>query len=145
MMLRTVLNKFRTQHTTKYQLYGYLLPISQTMQVGWTRYTGPFWVYKDELISHALLWTPVHGYTSACWPWMTYKHQFCADTVWGLEDLLGGINDRDRWKKRVNLMLKVISTLRSSAYLSLFYILNAFNAWEWGHRKQKNINGQLDI
>ena len=57
-MLRTILNKSWRQHLTKHQLHGHLPPITKTIQVRRTRYTGHCWRSKDELISDVLLWTP---------------------------------------------------------------------------------------
>ena len=39
-MLRAILNKPWRQHPTRYQLYGYLLPITKTIQVRQTREAG---------------------------------------------------------------------------------------------------------
>ena len=71
-MLQAILNKSWRQHPTKQQLYGYLPPITKTIQVRWTRYAGHCWRSKDELISDILLWTPSHGWAKAGWPARTY-------------------------------------------------------------------------
>ena len=63
-ILHAILNKSWKQHPKKQQLYGHLLPISQTIQVRWARQTGRCWWSKEELISNILLWTPTHGHTS---------------------------------------------------------------------------------
>ena len=39
-------------------------------------------------------------WTSVGWPARTYLHQLCADTGCSLEDLLGAMDDRDRWRER---------------------------------------------
>ena len=57
-MLRAILNKSLRQHSTKHQLYGYLPPITKTIQVRRTRHAGHCWRSRDELISDVLLWTP---------------------------------------------------------------------------------------
>ena len=57
-MLRAILNKSWRQHPTKRQLYGYLPPITKTIQVRRTRHAGHCWRSWDELISDVLLWTP---------------------------------------------------------------------------------------
>ena len=57
-MLRAILNKSWRQHSTKYQLYGHLPPITKTIQVRRTRHAGHCWRSRDELISDVLLWTP---------------------------------------------------------------------------------------
>ena len=56
-MLRAILKKSWTQHPTKQQLYGHLLPITKSIKVRWTRHC---WRSRDELISDVLLWTPPH-------------------------------------------------------------------------------------
>ena len=57
-MLRAILNKSWRQHPTRHQLYGYLPPITKTIQVRRTRYAGHCWRSRDELISDVLLWSP---------------------------------------------------------------------------------------
>ena len=57
-MLRAILNKSWRQHPTRQQLYGYLPPITKTIQIRRTRYVGHCWRSRDELISDVLLWTP---------------------------------------------------------------------------------------
>ena len=59
-MLRGILNKSLRQHPTKQQLYGYLAPITKTIQVRRTKYAGHCWRSGGELISDVLLWTPSH-------------------------------------------------------------------------------------
>ena len=54
-MLRAILNKFWKQHPIKQQLYGYLLPISKTIQIKQTRHVGHCRRNKDELINGSLL------------------------------------------------------------------------------------------
>ena len=53
-----ILNKSRKQHPTKQQLYGYLVLISKTIQIRWTRHMGHCRRSKDKLIYDILLWTP---------------------------------------------------------------------------------------
>ena len=57
-MLRAILNNSWRQHPTKHQLYGYLPPITKTIQVRRARHAGHCWRSRDELISDVLLWTP---------------------------------------------------------------------------------------
>ena len=40
-------------------------------------------------------------HASTCWPTSKNLHQLCMDTGCSLEDLLGAIEDRDGWSKRV--------------------------------------------
>ena len=75
-MLHVVLNKPWKQHPTKQQLTGYLLLISQTIQIRWARHAGQCWgsvVYNTYTNTGRLFrfgyerfinsWTPVHGDT----------------------------------------------------------------------------------
>ena len=100
-MLRAILNKSWRQHPTKQQLYGYLLPITKTIQVRWIRHVGHCWRSRDELTSNIPLWTPSHGWAKAGRPVRTYIQQLCANTGHSLEDLLGAMDDRDCWQERV--------------------------------------------
>ena len=59
-MLCAVLNKSWKQHFTKQQLCDHLPPISQTIQVKWTKYTGNYWGSWEKLISKILQWAPTH-------------------------------------------------------------------------------------
>ena len=53
-MLRAILNKSWRQHSTKPQLYGHLLPITNTIKVTQTRHAGHCWRNRDEFISDVL-------------------------------------------------------------------------------------------
>ena len=53
------------QNSTKQQLYGYLPPITKTIQVRRIRHEGHCCTGGDELISDVLLWTPLHGRSKA--------------------------------------------------------------------------------
>ena len=96
-MLRAILNKSWRQHHTRHQLYGYLPPITKTIQVRSTRHAGHCWRSKDELISDVLLWTPTYDQAKAGWPDRTYIQQLCEDTGCSPEDLPEVMND---WEKR---------------------------------------------
>ena len=100
-MLWAILNKSWRQHPTKHQLYGHLPPITKTIQVRWTRYTGHCWRSRDELISDVLLWTPIYGWAKAGWPARTYVQQLCEDTGCSPEELPEAMNDREEWWERV--------------------------------------------
>ena len=100
-MLRAILNKSWRQHLTKQQLYGHLKPVKKTIQVRRTRHAGYCWRSRDELISDILLWTPSHGRAKARRPARTYIKQLFADTGCCLADLLGAMDDREGWRKRV--------------------------------------------
>ena len=79
-ILRAILNKSWRQHPTKQQLYGYLTPITKTIQVRRTRHAGHCWRSRDELMSDILLWSPSHGRAKTGRPARTYIQQFRADT-----------------------------------------------------------------
>ena len=99
-LLRAILNKSRGQQPTKQQLYGHLPPITNTIQVRWTRHAGHCWRSGDELIS-IFMCTPSHGRAKVGRPTRTYIQQLCADTVCSLEYLPGVMDDRDGWRERV--------------------------------------------
>ena len=83
------------------QLYGYLLFISKTIQVRWTRHMGHCLRSKYKLISDILLWTLSYGHACVGWLAWTYTQQLCAATGCSLEDPLGVMDDRDGWKERL--------------------------------------------
>ena len=96
-MLRAILNKSWRQHPIRHQLYGYLPPITKTIQVRRTRHAGHCWRSRDELLSDVLLWTPTHGRAKAGRPARTYIQQLCEDTGCCPEDLPEAMNDRGKW------------------------------------------------
>ena len=100
-MLWAILNKSWWQHPTRHQLYGYLPPITKTIQVRRTRHAGHCWRSRDELISDVLLWTPTYGRAKAGRPARTYIQRLCEDTGCSPEDLPEAMNDREKWRERV--------------------------------------------
>ena len=100
-MLRAILNKSWRQHPTRHQLYGYLPPITKTIQVRRARHAGHCWRCKDELVSDVLLWTPTYGQAKAGRPAQTYIQQLCEDTGCNPEDLPEVMNDREKWREMV--------------------------------------------
>ena len=100
-MLQAILNKSWRQHPTRRQLYSHLPPITKTIQVRRTRHAEHCWRTKDELISDVLLWTPAYGQEKAGRPARTNIQQLCEDTECSPEDLPEGMNDREKWRKRV--------------------------------------------
>ena len=87
-MLRVILNMSRRQHPTKQQLYGYLPPITKTIQVRQIRHVGHCLRSEEELISGILLWTPSHGRAKAEPPAQdvalkTYREQWTIETGGG--------------------------------------------------------------
>ena len=100
-MLRAILNKSWRQRPTRHQLYGYLPPITKTIQVRRTRHAWHCWRSRDELISDVLLWTPTHGRAKAGRPARTYIQQLCEDTGCCPEDMPEAMNDREKWRERI--------------------------------------------
>ena len=98
-MLRAILNKSWGQHPTRHQLYGYLPPITKTIQVRRARLAGHCWRSKDELISDLLQWTPAYGQAKAGRPARTYIQQLCEDTGCSPEDLPIAMNDQEKWQR----------------------------------------------
>ena len=99
-MLWAILNKSWRQHPTRHQLYGYLPPITKTIQVRRTRHAGHCWRSRDELISDVILWTPTYGRAKAGRPTRTYIQQLCEDTGCSPEDLPEAMNDRKKRRER---------------------------------------------
>ena len=91
-MLHTVWNKSWKQHLTKQQLYGHLLPISQTIKVRQARHSGNCWS-KVELMWCFLM--DSYTWTYQCWPTI---HLLCMNTGCHLED-------NDKWQEKVNGLL----------------------------------------
>ena len=100
-MLRAILNKSWRQHPTRHRLYGYLPPITKTIQVRRTRHTGHCWRNEVELISDVLLWTPTYGREKAGQQARTYIEHLCEDTGCKPEDLPEAKNDREKWQVSV--------------------------------------------
>ena len=100
-MLRAVLSKSWKQQSTKPQLYGHLPPITKTIKIRRTRYTGHCLKSRDVLISDVLLWTPSHRWVKAWWSARTYTQQLCANTGCSPEDLLEAMNEWEGWRERV--------------------------------------------
>ena len=100
-MLRAILNKSWWQHPIRHQLYGYMPPITKTIQVRQTRHARHYWRTRDELISDVLLWTPIYGRAKGGRPARTYIQQLCEDTGCCPEDQPMAMNDREKWRERV--------------------------------------------
>ena len=107
-MLRAILNKSWRQHPTRHQLYGHLPSITNTIQVRRTRHAGHCWRSRDELISDILLWIPTYGRAKAGWPEQTYIQQLCEDTGCSPEDLPEVMNDREKWRERLDMMMMMM-------------------------------------
>ena len=52
-------------------------------------------------MSDVLIRTPTHRCASCGYPTRNYKHHFCTDTGYNLEDLPGAMDNRDEWRGRV--------------------------------------------
>ena len=89
------------QHPTRHQLYDHLPPITKTIQVWRTRHAGHCRRSRDELISDELLRTPTYDRAKAGRPARTYIQQLCEDTGCSPEDLPEAMNDREKWRERV--------------------------------------------
>ena len=100
-MLRAILNKSWRQHPTRHQMYGFLPPITKTIQARQTRHAGHCWRSRDVFISDLLQWTPTYGRAKAGWPARTCNQQLCKDTGCSPEDLPEAMNDREKWRERV--------------------------------------------
>ena len=101
-MLRAILNKSWRPHPTRHQLYGHLPPVAKTIQVRRTRHAGHCWRNREELISDVLLWTPTYGRANAGQPARTYIQQLCEDTGCSPENLPEAMNEREKWREKVN-------------------------------------------
>ena len=100
--LRFILSvRFDFHMIPKHQLYGYLPPITKTIQVRRTRHAGHCWRSRDELISDVLLWTPTYSRAKAGRLARTYIQQLCEDTGCRPEDLTEAMNDREKRRERV--------------------------------------------
>ena len=100
-MFRAILKKSWRQHPTKNQLYGYVPPITKTIQVRRIRHAGLCWRSRDELISDVLQWTPSYGRAKAGRPARTYIQQLCEDTEYSPKDPPEAMNDREKCRERV--------------------------------------------
>ena len=89
------------KYSSRHQVYGYLPPITKTIQVRRTRNAGHCWRSRDVLISDVLQWNPTYGRAKAGRPARTYIQQLCEDTGCSPEDLPEAMNDREKWRERV--------------------------------------------
>ena len=67
------------------------------------RFAGHCYRSKDELISSLLFWTPAHGYTSVGRPYKTFIDVLSEDAGLNPAELKIAMQDRDDWRRRVNL------------------------------------------
>ena len=71
----------------KQQQYGYLLPITWTIQIRQTRHVGYCWWSQNELISEVLQRNLSHEHTRGSQVAKRYIFQFCADIICCRENL----------------------------------------------------------
>ena len=95
-MLRVILKKSWGQHPIKQQLYGYLPPVTKSIQVRRARHVRHYWWSNNEHKRDVFLWTPS--------PARTYIQQLCADTICSREDRPKAMDDRDVWQERVSVI-----------------------------------------
>ena len=100
-ILRAVKNKICKKHPTKQKLNGNLPPISQTIQVKWTRQVEHYWKNKDKSISDVLLWTHTHRRAS-----IDQTEKIGRD----MKAQPGAMNDRYRWWERIWELRAVVAT-----------------------------------
>ena len=101
-MLRSILNVSWTEHPTKRRLYGSLPLLSLIIREQRLRFAGHCWRSKNEIVSDLVLWRPSHGFTKCGRPRKTYIDQLTEDTDCEVNELKGEMNDRPRWKRRVD-------------------------------------------
>ena len=106
-MLLAILNKSWRQHPTKHQLYGHLPPITKNIQVRQTRHSGHCWMSRGELVSDVLIWTPNYGRAKVGRPARTYIQQLCEDMGCSPEDLPEAMNDREKWRHDMMMMMMI--------------------------------------
>ena len=131
-MLRTILNKSWRQHPTRHQQYGYLPPITNTIQFWRTSHAGHCWTSRDELITDVLLWIPTYGRAIAGRPARTYIQQLCEDTGCCPEDLPRAMNDREEWRKRVR-DIRAASTIWWWWWWYIYMIWLGWVLWHFNH------------
>ena len=131
-ILEGVLNKSWRQHLSKQQLYGHVPPITKTYHIRWTRHMGYSSGGKHELISDILQWTSSSWRAKAGRPDGIYLHQLWADIGCSLEDLLGGIDDRDGWQGRIIFWsTKVTPNTRKTTFVWLRQVFSYIYDY-WG-------------
>ena len=98
-MPRALFNQVLKDHRKSQQLYSYLNPISQTIQV--TKHAQHCCGSKDELKSNVFLWNPTHIQPLK----KTYIYEFLVDTGCHIEVLQRAMIDREEWRERVERIL----------------------------------------
>ena len=94
------LNKSWKHYSTRLHLYDYFLPISQIIQIRFTRRAGRRCRCKNELLNEIIISTITHGHTSVNWRIKTYIHQLFVYT-----NDTDGERERERESCRSALMM----------------------------------------
>ena len=111
-------------------------------------------VYRDELISDILPWTPSHGRAKAGRPARTYTQQLCEDTGCSPEDLPDAMNDREGcWERVWDIRADGTTRWWWALYGTLKYVWFSFftvakmdsvpqmlKIWVWAEVKDKILN-----
>ena len=100
-MLRAALNISWKQHPTNTELYGKILPLSNSIQERRMRFAGHCWRSKNEIVSNVLLWQPEHGKTSRGRPVQTFIDQLRDDSGCSIHDLPAAMSEYKGWQARV--------------------------------------------
>ena len=126
------------QHPTIQELYGYLAPIYEAIQIRLTRHAGHCRRSKDELLGHVFQWTPSHGRASVKRLTRTYLQKLCTDTGCSLEDLTEAIDDKDEWWQRESVCVREISTNSMTMIIYIYmyiYIYIVMGTYPTIHQK----------
>ena len=100
-MLRAILNKSWRQHPTRHQLYGYLPPITKTIQVRQNQTCRTLLEKQGRTHKWCTPMDPTHGRAKAGRPAWTYIQKLCEDMGCCPEDLPQAMNDREKWRERI--------------------------------------------
>ena len=117
------MNQSWKQHSTNQQLYSYLFPISQSIQIRGESYIAQCWKIKDHFISNVLPRTQTHSHNNV--GSLVKKITFIrsgGNTECYLEDLPKVIAYRDWWWKRVK-ETRAPCTLWLWSFCFLYYII----------------------
>ena len=93
-MLRAVVNKSWRDHLKNEQIYSDIPKSSESMQ---RLKFGHYWISKDEVKSHLILWQPHHGNCSRGRQAKTYIYQLRDDTdLLTIDEINTAMNNRER-------------------------------------------------
>ena len=106
-MLRAIVNIHWSTHPKKESLYGNLAQITSVIKERRARFAGHCDRNKDEVVSDLILWTPKHGKAKVGRPSKIYTKQLTEDADCQLEDLPRAMDDREYWRRRVNMVREI--------------------------------------